>query len=233
MADRRLLGKRRGTISFKPLWSDQLKELIPTLLIVNITIFLTLCVFLIIRLRYGVPMPHLFRDPVEVMKAPLYLGVAQKIGFVLWCFSAAICLFSFVVLRNDLHNREWSYFFLCSGLITSVLLIDDYFLMHEFLTRYSQIAEKVILSLYGIIVALYLIRFSKTLLNTEYLLLLIAFGFFGFSIMIDLELVYFPGGTFAEDGTKLFGIANWCAYHTRACLKQIKLSTIVSAHLGQ
>ncbi|MCH6568106.1 MAG: hypothetical protein IH801_07060, partial [Nitrospinae bacterium] len=97
----------------------------------------------------------------------------------------------------------------------------------------SQIAEKVILSLYGIIVALYLIRFSKTLLNTEYLLLLIAFGFFGFSIMIDLELVYFPGGTFAEDGTKLFGIANWCAYHTRACLKQIKLSTIVSAHLGQ
>jgi len=158
---------------------------------------------------------------------------AQKIGIVIWCFSAAICLFSFVVLRNDLHNREWSYFFLCSGLITSVLLIDDYFLMHEFLTRYSQIAEKVILSVYGIVVALYLIRFSKTLLNTEYLLLLIAFGFFGFSIMIDPELVYFPGGTFAEDGTKLFGIANWCAYHTRACLKQIKLSTIVSAHLGQ
>jgi len=62
---------------------------------------------------------------------------------------------------------------------------------------------------------LYGIKFYSTLLKSNYLLLIMAIGFFGLSIFVDLFIhstsEYVTN--LLEDGAKFIGIVNWLMYY--------------------
>lgn len=117
-----------------------------------------------------------------------------------------------------------------SGCLTTTLLLDDLFLLHEFvLPTYLKIPEKVVYLIYVILVFVYLIKFRRIIQNTEFIVLLLAFAFFGFSVSIDSSLISIPKSWienkdiyFLEDSSKFLGIISWFTYFTRTCLLQMK-----------
>jgi hypothetical protein len=196
---------------------------------------LTLCAFLglaIAGLLAGVPIQYLTRDPAAIMGAPFYVGLFSNIGVLLWCASAAICFFSFLALKENINDREFSSFCLFSGFVTTLLLLDDFFLLHDsFFPKYLNIPEKLVYAGYSVIILPYLLKFRIIILKTEFLPLLFAFSFFGLSGAIDLLHHQFSSlqiglQSLLEDGTKLLGVVSWCTYFARVCIRQIRYTIL-------
>ncbi len=208
---------------YQSTWRHQFGRSLPALLAVYLPVFGALFTLVVVSRQTGIPVSHFTRDPSAVMEATFYVGALSNIGALLWCSAAAVCLFSFLVLRSDTRNREMALFLLCSGLITSMLLVDDLFLLHERVFPWHlHIPEKAVLGVYGIVVLLYFVRFRESILRTDFLFLLLAFGFFALSIIVDrVPESVIPEHHLFEDGFKLFGIVSWWAYFTGVCLKQV------------
>jgi hypothetical protein len=105
-----------------------------------------------------------------------------------------------------------------SGLLTTVLLLDDLFLFHESLAPdYLGLRQRLVLLSYGIATAWYLARFRRIVLGPDVRVLLAALVFFTMSVFVDAlqERWPSPWRILFEDGFKLLGIASWSAYLTR------------------
>lgn len=166
----------------------------------------------------------LTRDPAAITKTSPLIGVVSNIGVFLWIICASLCFFSFSLLNNKPFNKEFSSFFLLSGYLTSLLLLDDFFMLHElYFPRKLNIPEELVICVYGIIILLYLVKFRKLILKTDFIFLFLAFGFLGASAIIDLNLLITNKyQIMIEDWCKLFGILNWLVYFTRVCFQQIE-----------
>lgn len=220
-------------MELKSIWHHQLKPLLPVLLKIYIP---TICAFFVVAIAgslAGVPIQYLTHDPAAIMGAPFYVGLFSNISVLLWCASAAVCFFSFLALKESVNNREFSSFCLFSGFVTTLLLLDDFFLLHESVfPKYLNIPEKLVYAGYGITILLYLLRFRILILKTEFLPLLFALSFFGFSGAFDLlqqafSLLQSSLQSFLEDGIKLLGVVSWCTYFVRVCARQIKCTILL------
>ncbi|BAU63128.1 hypothetical protein STA3757_04860 [Stanieria sp. NIES-3757] len=199
----------------------QLKTLLPTIIKLYLLIIILFLISLLIISQSHLDMEILTRDPAAVAATHPLTGMISNIGILLWCSCAAICLFCFKLLKNKPLNREFSSFFLLSGYLTAILVLDDLFLLHEdIFPKYLNISEKVVLCTYAIVILLYLAKFKKLILKTDFFFLFLSFIFFSLSIlseiMIKKDLIML------EDWLKLFGIVNWLAYFTRVCFQQIE-----------
>lgn len=205
---------------------QQVKALLPTLLKIYIPL---LCIFLIIRLQNRIPIGNLTKDPLALVGKPFYFGILSQVGILVWCSCAAICFFCSVLLAKIKPSKLSSFYF-TSGAITFLLLIDDLFLIHEVVfPKYFKIPEEVVFLVYAILIFSYLLKFKQTIQNTEFLPLILAFAFFGLSVVVDSSLIPIPqswlkneGQHLLEDGAKLIGIVSWYIYFVKACLTQIK-----------
>ncbi|MBW4639281.1 MAG: hypothetical protein KME05_13790 [Gloeocapsa sp. UFS-A4-WI-NPMV-4B04] len=204
----------------------QCKILLPTLL----KIYLPLVwILVIIKWQNIIPTENLTKDPLAVADNPFYFGILSQVGALFWCSCAAICFFS-TILLTKIHQTKLILFFFFSGCLTTALLLDDLFLLHEFvLPTYLKIPEKVVYLIYVIFVFLYLINFRRIIQSTEFIVLVLAFAFFGFSVSIDSSLISIPKSWignkdiyFIEDGSKFLGIISWFTYFIRTCLIQIE-----------
>ena len=73
------------------------------------------------------------------------------------------------------------------GLISLVLLLDDFFMFDEYIYPiYLGINEKAVLIVYGMLILFYLVNFRKIIRNTEFLFILLAVLFFALSVVVDL-----------------------------------------------
>ena len=140
------------------------------------------------------------------------------------CLTAAVCLFGGWLTFQSGNHRETAWFLTCAGLISAMLMLDDLYLFHEEVFEdHLFIPQEFVFLAYGGMVLGLLIRFRKLILNTDYLLLLLAFGFLAISIAVDVfvepeEFTVFgniPGRHIIEDGFKLLGIATWSVYFVR------------------
>ena len=212
----------------KSLWRFQFKPFLPGLAYIYISAIFVLLALTFGSLVAGIPISYFTRDPSALMGVPFYIGLLSNLGILLWCSSAAICLFSFMVFRGVVKNTEVALFFLFSGILTIILLFDDFFLIHESVfPNYLNIPEKLFYAGYVPTLLTYLVRFRKIILKTEFLLLLLALTFFGLSIFTDLFQQTFdilkPNLVdLIEDGSKFLGIVSWCAYFVRVCVTQVK-----------
>ena len=222
--------QRKSYLNIKPepIWRYQLRKLLPTLLVVYTPTFFIIFATIIIHLQTNIQIADLTRDPAALSGAPFYVGLLSNIGILFWSFTAAICLFCSAVLRRGTNNRELPPFLFFSGIITIILLLDDLFLFHDSVyTGYLNIPGKAVYAAYGIMISLYTIRFRMTILNTDFLLLLFAFGFFGLSLIFSMRSIYLPVDHYLlEDGAKLFGIMTWFTYFTRIGLRQVKYAIL-------
>ncbi|MEH1973359.1 MAG: hypothetical protein V7L02_09110 [Nostoc sp.] len=201
----------------KSSYLHQIKVLLLTFLITIIP-FALILIFL--KLKTQVSTDYLTRDPSATMNAPFYLGFFSNIGILLWCSSATICLFSYALLKKDIRAKKYSSFFLFSGVMTSFLLFDDFFLIHESIfPNYLHINESIFYASYIALVLIFFIKFKTILKKSEFLILLSAIMFFGLSIICDS---IFPNIPIAiEDTFKLVGITTWFTYFARICLQRV------------
>jgi hypothetical protein len=171
---------------------------------------------------------------LEQFKIPVYIGFVTKVGVLLWCIAATACfLIAHILARVPQRKANLQMmFFSQAGLISTLLLLDDFFMIHEkVMPVYFGISEKVLFSGYMLMVLAYLRRWLSKILATDYLILLLSFSFFGLSIAIDL----IPNHkiTFIEDAAKFLGIVGWCAYFVRTGIKELEFLTQPNIELIQ
>ena len=198
----------------------QVKIIPPFLLIVYVFLLALLTLIAIISEKYNIPFAYFTSDPTAVLDGHPLVGAISNIGILFWCSTAAVCLFVSTIHRKK-GNAIIAKFLLYSSSLTSVLLIDDLFMLHEdLLPIYLHIPQTLIYAAYLSIILIYFIKFSSMILQTEFILLFIACAFLGLSVGVDIflsdqNLIYL-----VEDGFKLFGIITWFIYFTRLCIAQ-------------
>lgn len=162
------------------------------------------------------------RDPGASYDFHPITGIVSNIGILFWCSTAAICLFCSAMLYKN-GNIKRRKFLMFSGLLTLMLLLDDFFMLHEFIIpRYFHISEKVTYVIYMVLVLVYLYKFYELIKKTEYPFLLLALGFFALSVLSDVFLLQRGWEYLAEDGFKLLGIASWSLFYMRTSFKQLQ-----------
>ncbi len=177
----------------------------------------------VIAAATGIPPPKFTLDPAVLAGTHPLLGVVSNIGVLLWAAAAAVSLFTATLLHRPGEERQRRAFLLAAGLLTAWLLLDDFFLLHEWLfPSVLGVPQTLVLATYAGLAALFLLRFAALILRTDYLPLALAAAFFAASIAID----QLPHAWFAwnylyliEDGCKLLGIVGWLGYFANACAR--------------
>ncbi len=171
-----------------------------------------------------IPIENLTRDVIAVSGSYIYNGMLSQIGLLIWGAAAAISLFSWWRLSGT-DDRKMRSFLLASGIFTLWLCLDDMFLLHEeFLPNIVGISEDLVIIAYLLILLGYLGGFFKTILKTEFIILIYALGFFSGSILLD-KFVQSWSSIF-EDGMKFLGLVGWGVYLIRQCYLILKANKL-------
>lgn len=174
----------------------------------------------------GLPVSTFTRDPAQVTQSSPYVGFLSNLGILLWCASAAVCFLAFGLLRTRPGETTAAGFFLASALLSTWLLLDDLFLLHEeFLWRQLGLGERKIFAGYGLLVLLYLAYYRRVIIrDSNGLLLLLALGWFALAMVFDRVRHHQPDlNQLLEDAPKFFGLATWLAYFGRTCFQHLRL----------
>ncbi|MEW5860068.1 MAG: hypothetical protein AB1861_22215 [Cyanobacteriota bacterium] len=191
-----------------------------------------LCLLLAVSLQQKIPVADLTKDVFVVAKVPSYTGIISNLGVLIWCYSFSIAFFSYKILNNKQGIPKLVVdFFLFSSGISLVLLLDDFFMLHEGFFPYRlNIPENVVYLFYILAFTFYVTRFRPIIFSLKYVVFLGAFvAFMMLSTGIDLlpiEIDYEAGHAnniyfLFEDGCKLLAIASWCIYLNTVCLDKI------------
>jgi hypothetical protein len=183
--------------------------------------------FLVIAgLQTKVSVKLLTMDVFRQAEIPSYVGLLSNLGSLVWCGAFAVSIFSYVLLQKTEKYKTLA-FILYSSVISLLLLLDDFFMLHErfYKTYFHLPDEKIVYVAYLVMIAVYLLNFRTIIAKTDYLLLILALVFFANSMSLDaIEQVLYsfpqlaPDPYFlAEDGSKLLGIVSWCIYMGRTC----------------
>ena len=144
-----------------------------------------------------VPVSQLLRDANAEVRDPqggvmFYRGALSNIGILLWWTSASVCAFAAFLFR--FKQPSWSLggvFLVYMTVFTGLLALDDLFMFHEeVLPVRLGISELALYAVYGVLAA-GLVGFIRLLLETDFLLLGLAFGFFAFSVLTDQGMLGF------------------------------------------
>lgn len=180
-----------------------------------ISIGLLLAVILI-HIRTGIGISYFTRDLAAVLHGNPIAGLLSNIGVLFWAFTTAILLNHFAFLRKIDGVKEISHFVMFGGILSFVLLIDDFFMLHDrIIPQYLEINEIYVFSLYGIGMLFYLWNYNIVIRKTNYSYLLVSIFFFAISLIVDLIPSSFLGEWhhLFEDGSKFMGIVFWFNYH--------------------
>ena len=173
------------------------------------------------------PLETFLRDTFVTLGASPLVGLQSNIGVLIWFSSGAVCLFCAFSLRSSVSQSiatrsltaecsKSAAFFWSFGLLSIGLALDDFFVVHEYLTEAVPLISHV--SLYGVYFAIVgglLLRFYKQILQSRmWGLLAIAFLFFALSVITDTFQDYWISRwrIFFEDGFKLLGIVSWSGF---------------------
>jgi hypothetical protein len=162
-------------------------------------------------------------DPTTIMGANPLIGVVSSIGVLGWCATASLCLFTWGVTRHRVAGRLGDTFLLIPGLLTTVLMLDDLFQIHETLAPlYLGGPDDLLTVLHALVLLAWAVVFRRRILQTEYLLLLVAAGGFTVSVVIDaLTQAQYDSRYVLEDGFKFLGIVGWLGYFGRVCFREL------------
>ncbi len=203
-------------------WHKQIKGLAPTIMIAY---FLALAIIIGISffaLSTGRRIWYFTVDPFLLSNLPFYAGILSNLGILLWSASATVCFFSAALLRNDALKNRPKWFLIMSGFFTSLFLFDGLFQMHRiFYPNRLHLSTFLVYCIYIFLGLWYLIIFRKQIMETEYLMLALAFCFLGLAVVIDTLSIAPRGNTALSDFFKLFGIVTWFIYFIRTSWKML------------
>lgn len=174
-----------------------------------LSLLILVIIFLVGNL-YDVPFEALTGDPANFYKFHPLSGFLSNIGVLLWCATASICIFSGLTFKNEKHKDADSGFFIFAGLLTMLLLVDDFFMLHDHLLR-----QKPMYLLYAISLVYLFFKYHQNLRQHQFLLFLTAIGFFFVSMVMDSVLPSKGLEYFFEDGFKFLGIVSWTLFFVK------------------
>lgn len=188
-----------------------------------------LLLVLLISIAINKPVSTFTRDPLQVLNAPFYTGLLSNAGILFWCAASALCLFTSRIITDPQRAQ----FLLLSGIFTSLLLLDDFFLFHEVVYRnYLFIPQKAVFTFYLLFLGTILFKFRKIILETDFLLLAAALASFFISGIVDMiPKTIIPAHHIFEDGSKFMGIVFWFMYYLRTCYSFIKSDRVLCSTL--
>ncbi|MGB3694393.1 MAG: hypothetical protein WA865_13710 [Spirulinaceae cyanobacterium] len=178
---------------------------------------------------------QLVADPNGFAKQAPYTGIVSQIGNLFWCATVTICLFcSFLISRygEARGKHRVVLFLLFSGLLSTLLLFDDLFLLHENFDlilygssdmprKMKNLAELVVFIVYGTLISGFIYKFWKTIFHSDFLFLLLAIVCFLLSTIVDMTPSSLSGHSIVEEGFKFLGIVSWLSYYFRFCIQQL------------
>jgi hypothetical protein len=178
----------------------------------------------------GIFFETISRDPVQVLNGKPYVGIISNLGILFWCSASAILFYSALINRIKKRPEKETYFLFFSGLLSILLLIDDFFLMHDVIfPDYLKINEIVFYLFYGLAAIAIFIRYFKIILDTDYVLLILAFILLGLSATTDEIIalgIHIKHPYIVEDSFKFLGILSWFSYFTRTAYKSVKTAIV-------
>jgi len=196
--------------------SQQFKTVTPALLIAWLITLLSLLIAISASTYKDISLDSFTKDPTAIMNAPFYFGFFSNFGIVIWSASLIICLFTAYRVSSNLALKNDYFFLVVSALVTFLMTMDDLYQLHEIVfPYYFNIPENAVYLTYMNIYLLYFIRFRKVLLQSDFIILGLAFFFLGVSTVIDFLPLPIPKDTFLEDAFKLVGAVTWFVYFFR------------------
>ncbi len=162
---------------------------------------------------YNIKLSLVVRDLAQTCGYPIGVGMISNIGILLWGAAASICLFT---RFSATINRESSKLILMGGIFSSLLCIDDFFLLHD---RY--VGQDFLNLTYLSISIFLLFRFRRILRKIGLFNLVISFSFLGLSIFFDgiIQQIFnesYELTQLIEEGFKFIGIACWLNFWCKA-----------------
>lgn len=187
-----------------------------------------LLLLIAIKIQNKATISEVVIDVFTVADIPAYTGFVSNIGILIWCFSFAVGIFTYLTLKRERVLRRLAPFWLYSSSLSFLFLCDDFFLLHErFFNTYFRISEKLVMIAYIAFLIVYLIQFRRIILESRFLFMFLFLFFLGLSQSLDfLEPILFSdlglkthdNYRLLEEGTKLLGIVSWGMYMLRAAL---------------
>jgi len=176
-----------------------------------------LAIVALASLRLKLPVSMLTGDLAGLVHVnPLY-GVLSSLGVLIWCIAAAISLFAAGVTAIRGDHRQGA-FLVGFAVLSLILMLDDLFMFHEYLAaEFLGLRQRYVILAYMALTSGLLVSFRKIILAGDYALLVVAIGFFSFSVGIEKVLSYHKDSWFylAEDGAKFLGLVSWAGYFIR------------------
>lgn len=146
----------------------------------------------------------------------VYDGAFSMLGIMLWASTAALASFSAIIFQQ-LYQRVDAKFALQAMLLSSILAIDDAYLLHEIVLPKLGLPQELVLLGIGILTLTYLVANARRLIRSNPWLLIFSLSAFVFSVAID-QVFHSLDPVFVvfEDGAKLMGIVAWFLFHLNA-----------------
>lgn len=179
---------------------------------------------------------ELMSDPYLELDVPLHFGLFSNMSAFLWCAAMTTCFFA----ANFLAGRQRQFLF-ASGVLSLILLVDDFYMIHEFVfPNYLGISQNMVFLILIILFLIYAFRFRDNLLDTPYLQLILALGFLGSAAIMDnqtfLSIIsqifpFLSQNTIigvigaVEEGVEILGIIGWAAYYIQVSARSVQEAT--------
>ncbi len=132
-----------------------------------------------------------------------------------WTAAAAVLGFGALIVQLTSGDRRIRRVLLSGSALTTVLLVDDLFLVHDDILLRALGSERPVLAAYGILTVAWLVSARFDIGRTAALPLVAAMGAFATSVVIDR--VWASDDTarlVIEDGAKFVGIGSWLIFVT-------------------
>lgn len=169
---------------------------------------------------YDVKPLYLVRDLHQICASSILVGFISNIGILFWCTTASICLFT---AFSNLCLNKFKYFLITGGLLTTILLLDDFFLIHD---RY--VKEEIMYVFYFVSLIIICFKFRNILLKIDSKLLILSTVFFLLSLFFDItlqKLIFnYEFSQIGEELFKFLGIGFWANFWITSSLNQLKFN---------
>ncbi|PSN14663.1 hypothetical protein C7293_10670 [filamentous cyanobacterium CCT1] len=190
--------------------------------------------------RMGLTSREFAADPAASLRVSPFMGMLSNLGVVLWTSTAAITLFSAFLARSRFDLRQpWTTYLGATGLLTTLLMLDDLFMLHEsyaflllspespWLKQWGpRVFDRFFYAVYFGLMLLYILKFRRLLLTCEPAFFGMALLFFAGSMAADLISGIPRAQILIEDGLKFMGIVSWLACFSRTCYSAIAPSAV-------
>lgn len=190
-----------------------LKKIYPCLLIAILPALLFYISSILILKSYGFEIVEILRDPAQQFNTSSFFGFLSNIGIWLWVSSTAICFFTILTNGYSIEKQQ-KQLLLLTGLLSLILAIDDFFLIHD---RY--IRQSLCYLVYAILASAILIRHYKQILEMEGFAYILAGSLLALSILTDLVQSKLPfsysSSQVLEEGFKFSGAAAWLYFNSK------------------